>query len=89
MYDVTDKESFEGLRFWLQEIDKFISVKLGMPLKESINLSLAISQIKWIKEKSPMMRDMNSQKLINWSLLKYLPLVLKISDKLSSCLQKK
>lgn len=89
MYDVTDKESFEGLRFWLQEIDKFISVKLGMPLKESINLLLAISQIKWIKEKSPMMRDMNSQKLINWSLLKYLPLVLKISDKLSSCLQKK
>lgn len=22
VYDVTDRESFEGLRFWLQEIDK-------------------------------------------------------------------
>jgi Ras-related protein Rab-1A len=22
VYDVTDRESFDGLRFWLQEIDK-------------------------------------------------------------------
>jgi hypothetical protein len=25
VYDVTDRESFDGLRFWLQEIDKYPS----------------------------------------------------------------
>lgn len=25
VYDVTDRESFDGLRFWMQEIDKYAS----------------------------------------------------------------
>lgn len=38
VYDVTDRESFDSMRFWLQEIDKYSSSYSGTPVKMSTNL---------------------------------------------------
>ncbi len=52
VYDITDRESFDGLRFWLQEIDKYLILHSGMQAKMSINSLWEINRTRVRRGKS-------------------------------------
>ena len=33
VYDITDRGSFENIQYWMQEVEKYVLINLGMEAK--------------------------------------------------------
>ena len=73
VYDVTDRDSFENMQYWMGEVEKYWIINTGTEVKTWTELQWRTNVIKHRKERFPISKGMTWQKSMVWILQKFPP----------------